>query len=360
MDGNRIAATTPHLSVTSTQTAYDHQDRLTNYGNFTYTYTNNGELKTKTDTSVTPSRVTTYAYDSLGNLLSVTPPTGSAISYIIDGMNRRVAKKVGTTITKQWLYRDGLRPVAELDGTGALVSTFLYASNSNVPDYMIRGGNTYRIITDQVGSVRLVVNVNNVADVPFSATYTAFGDVTITAASPDFLPFGFAGGMYDVDTGLVRFGARDYDPVLGRWISKDPVRFGGRQANLYVYVNDDPVNGQDPTGTYASTTSCSYYDERCAQNGGSYYCEDAPTWCNRFGDNPWSDCTRACLQNCDADHNPDRSNSSPNYDDANGECVQSDHEQPDNSGPWDPRSKDFDCHAVCYSACWGLLATGGL
>ncbi len=32
----------------------------------------------------------------------------------------------------------------------------------------------------------------------------------------------------------------------------------------------------------------------------------------------------------------------------NGEGVQSDHEQPDNSGPWDPRSKDFDCHAVCY------------
>ena len=40
---------------------------------------------------------------------------------------------------------------------------------------------------------------------------------------------------------LVRFGARDYDPVVGRWISKDPIRFGGGQANLFVYVNNDPA-----------------------------------------------------------------------------------------------------------------------
>ncbi len=31
-----------------------------------------------------------------------------------------------------------------------------------------------------------------------------------------FQPFGFAGGLYDRDTGLVRFGARDYDPETGR------------------------------------------------------------------------------------------------------------------------------------------------
>jgi len=41
---------------------------------------------------------------------------------------------------------------------------------------------------------------------------------------------------------LVRFGARDYDPSVGRWTSKDPILFDGGQANLYVYVNNDPVN----------------------------------------------------------------------------------------------------------------------
>jgi RHS repeat-associated protein len=55
--------------------------------------------------------------------------------------------------------------------------------------------------------------------------------------------------LFDADTGLARFGARDYDPVVGRWISKDPIRFGGGQANLYTYGNNDPVNKKDPSGT---------------------------------------------------------------------------------------------------------------
>jgi RHS repeat-associated protein len=66
--------------------------------------------------------------------------------------------------------------------------------------------------------------------------------------NPGFTPFGFGGGLYDADTGLVLFGARDYDPSVGRWVSKDPIRFDGGQVNLYVYVNDDPVNSTDPEG----------------------------------------------------------------------------------------------------------------
>jgi RHS repeat-associated protein len=59
---------------------------------------------------------------------------------------------------------------------------------------------------------------------------------------------GFAGGLYDPDTGLVHFGAREYDPLIGRWISKDPILFHGGQVNLYVYVGNDPVNWVDPDG----------------------------------------------------------------------------------------------------------------
>jgi len=46
----------------------------------------------------------------------------------------------------------------------------------------------------------------------------------------------------------VRFGARDYDPVTGRWTSKDPIGFAGMDANLYGYVLGDPVNMFDPEG----------------------------------------------------------------------------------------------------------------
>ncbi len=50
------------------------------------------------------------------------------------------------------------------------------------------------------------------------------------------------------DTGLVRFGARDYDPYTGRWTSKDPILFDGGDTNLYGYVLNDPINFVDPDG----------------------------------------------------------------------------------------------------------------
>jgi RHS repeat-associated protein len=93
-----------------------------------------------------------------------------------------------------------------------------------------------------------VVNVANSAEVPFTASYTSFGAVTGTGL--DWMPFGFAGGIYDADAGLVRFGARDLDPAVGRWSTKDPLVFGGGQGNLYVYVGNDPINWIDPAGLY--------------------------------------------------------------------------------------------------------------
>lgn len=46
------------------------------------------------------------------------------------------------------------------------------------------------------------------------------------------------------------FGARDYDPEVGRWILKDPIRFDGEDPNLYGYVLQDPINFIDPTGKF--------------------------------------------------------------------------------------------------------------
>ena len=65
--------------------------------------------------------------------------------------------------------------------------------------------------------------------------------------NPGFQPFGYAGGLYDTDTGLVRFGARDYDAQVGRWTAKDPIGLEGG-LNTYLYANGDPLRYTDPTG----------------------------------------------------------------------------------------------------------------
>ncbi|MFE1574238.1 RHS repeat-associated core domain-containing protein [Comamonas odontotermitis] len=75
----------------------------------------------------------------------------------------------------------------------------------------------------------------------------AWGHVT-EDTNPNFQPFGFAGGLYDPDTGLTRFGARDYDAETGRWTAKDPILFEGGDPNLYGYVLQDPVNFIDLNG----------------------------------------------------------------------------------------------------------------
>ena len=114
------------------------------------------------------------------------------------------------------------------------------------PDYMIQSGVNYKFVKDHLGSIRLVVNSSSGA-VAQRLDYDEWGVVT-SDTSPGFQPFGFAGGLYDYQTGLVRFGARDYDAEVGRWTAKDPIGFGGGQENLYLYVNGDPVNLADPNG----------------------------------------------------------------------------------------------------------------
>jgi len=61
-------------------------------------------------------------------------------------------------------------------------------------------------------------------------------------------PFGFAVCLYDQATQLCHFGAREHDAQTGRWLTKDPLEFGGGDTNLYGYVIQDPINLIDPNG----------------------------------------------------------------------------------------------------------------
>jgi RHS repeat-associated protein len=128
--------------------------------------------------------------------------------------------------------------------------------------------------------------------------YDEFGNVTLDT-NPGFQPFGFAGGLYDQHTKLVRFGARDYDAETGRWTAKDPVRFHGGQRNLYQYVANNPISATDRTGhdvvgycaPYAQCAAAGSRDDSTGLDGGlmcigseAYY-HNNPAFCQDTG--PW-------------------------------------------------------------------------
>jgi RHS repeat-associated protein len=226
---------------------YDDQDRLETYDGTTYTYGANGELETKT----TAVGVTAYDYDALGNVRATTLPDNTLIEYVIDGENRRIGRKRNGVLEQGFLWQDALRVAAEVDGSGNVTKRFIYATGVNVADYMIRydqgpTARTYRLVTDHLGSPRLVIDTATGAIVQ-RMDYDEFGRVSLDT-NPGFQPFGFAGGLYDSDTGLVRLGARDYDARTARWTVKDPIKFMGGTSNLYAYALNDPINRRDPGG----------------------------------------------------------------------------------------------------------------
>ena len=149
-------------------------------------------------------------------------------------------------IVKKWLYQDQLNPVAELDSNNNVIMRFVYGTKINVPDYIVKGDSTYKVITDHLGSVRLVVN-SVTGNVVQQIEYDEYGVVLSQTGSFD-QPFAFAGGLYDEKTQLVRFGARDYDASIGRWTAKDQILFGGGVSNLFEYCVNDPVNYSDRYG----------------------------------------------------------------------------------------------------------------
>ncbi len=235
-NGNRKAHI---MQATSDSGTYDVQDRMLSYGNAQYIYSKNGELQKK----IVGEDTTSYTYDYFGNLIKVVLPNRDVIEYVIDGQNRRIGKKLNGAIVKKWIYAGQLSPIAELDSSGNVTAQFM-------GNFMSKNCAIYQFITDQLGSVRMVVNVYT-GEIVQQMDYDEFGNV-LSNSNPDFQPFAYAGGLYDGQTKLVRFGVRDYDASVGRWTSKDPLIFWVGSSNLFLYVNNDPINHIDKTGQWNS------------------------------------------------------------------------------------------------------------
>ena len=202
---------------------YNAQDRAVTIssptsGLWTMSYTNNGELLDKIGLGQTYS----FAYDLSSNLRSVeaSGATSASIAYVIDGLNHRIGKTLtpssGSVVSEGLLYDEQGRVVAELDGSNNVLSTFVYGLKPNVPDYMMRGGVAYRIVSDWRGDVRLVLDTTKTgaAAVVQQNRLRCLGqrhepvesELRRGGAALCFQPLGFAGGLWEPSTGIVRFG----------------------------------------------------------------------------------------------------------------------------------------------------------
>jgi RHS repeat-associated protein len=225
---------------------YSDEDHLLIAGDMRYEYDLDGFLTHKTNQTDATDQ-TFYAYSLRGELLRVDLPDGRIIEYVHDALGRRIAKKINGTIIEKYLWQGMTRLLAVYDGADNLLMRFEYA-DGRMPVAMTIGIATYYLTYDQVGSLRVVADA--AGNVVKRIDYDSFGNIIADTNEAFKIPLGFAGGLNDPDTELIRFGYRDYDPDVGRWTAKDPIFFAGGDTDLYGYVLNDPVNFIDPIGLF--------------------------------------------------------------------------------------------------------------
>jgi RHS repeat-associated protein len=246
-NGNRTLHTSIEIGITNQAATYTQGDQLHSHGNTTYLYDANGRLSSKLTADEDGLALTTFVYSSRGQLLQVDTPE-QAISYRHNALGNRVAKLVDGVVTEQYLWQDLTTLLATYDGVRNLKQRFEYTLG-HTPTSFTQNGERYFIQSDHLGSPKVITD--NSGNVVKAIDYDSYGNIT-QDSNPDFeIPFGFAGGLKDDDTGLIRFGFRDYDPQTGRWTARDPIGFAGGDTNLYGYVLGSPVNYIDPKGLEA-------------------------------------------------------------------------------------------------------------
>jgi RHS repeat-associated protein len=255
-NGNRTSETKGGTTVTA---SYDGQDRLTQYGSESYAHGHSGELQERTRAG--EGTTTSYRWSALGDLAEATLPDRTTVAYVVDAEGRRVGKKVNGTLVQAFVWESQLRIAAELDAHGSLVSRFVHGSRASLPELIIKEQAVLRIIVDQQENPRIVVNAADgtvIEQMAFNEWGTAEAD-----SNRGLQPFGFAGGLFDVDTGLVRFGAREYDSATGRFLTPEPLieqsesaasaAIAGMGLAPYAYALGNPLAYYDPDGLQTIT-----------------------------------------------------------------------------------------------------------
>lgn len=226
--GGTLAQTSlpPLLNTAS----HDAANRLLNRNGTNLTYDANGNLIN--------NGTHTYTWDARNRLTQITGPTNASFQY--DPLGRRIQKTVNGTTTN-YLY-DGINPVQEQTGTAqANLLTGL-----NVDEYFRRtdSNGSRDILTDALGSTLALTDSAGVIQTRY--THDPYGNTTTTGQASTN-PFQYTGREND-NTGLYYYRARYYSPAYQRFVSEDPIGFGGGDWNLYGYVGNNPHRWIDPMG----------------------------------------------------------------------------------------------------------------
>ncbi|MGA6172908.1 RHS repeat domain-containing protein [Streptomyces sp. NPDC012600] len=228
-------------------------------------------------------RTSTFEYDNAGNTTKRTigttvqdltwTPEGqlatlteagkqTSYTYDVDG-NRIIAKNGDGSSTLTLPNGDQL----QLAANGTKTATRYYEHNGET--VAVRNGNAIAyLINDHQGTAMTAIAIGTLALT--RRKQLPFGQLRSEQSSA-FGPRGFVGGTND-PTGLTHLGAREYDPVLGRFVSVDPIiDFADpAQMNAYSYAHNSPLTKSDPTGLRPDgpVGGNSYNDERWAEQRG--------------------------------------------------------------------------------------------
>lgn len=230
-------------NVTDWRSVVEAGNRLTAYDGWQLQYDADGNLIRRYKEGVKDQTLT---WNAFGQLTSVTTAGSGTVSFIYDGLGRRV-RKTGPAGSLDYLY-DGTTLIAEANAeTGATVAQYQYLPGVDRPYKMIRDGKHYRYVIDHQGSVVGLAHrdtlVNQYQYDPWGRAEKAIETVQN--------PLRYVGRELDSETGLYYVRARYYDPAMGRFISEDPIGLAGG-LNLYAYAQNSPMNHRDPTGLCAT------------------------------------------------------------------------------------------------------------
>jgi RHS repeat-associated protein len=128
----------------------------------------------------------------------------------------------------------------------------------------VGGSGLFWLYTDHLGSTTVTARMGGFeAELVSTLSYTAWGETRADASSgttPTSLRYT---GQREAEAGLYFYQARWYDPALGRFAQADTI-IPGQDAvafDRYAYVNNNPVNFNDPTGHMINCSICAWWDQ---------------------------------------------------------------------------------------------------